>query len=363
MLKSVYRNKSLVLILLLAIFIKAFSTNELWVERYYTYGIYPVISKCLRLLFGWIPFSAGDILYSIFIIYISIKVWKFIGLVRKSQLNKSILFAAAKKVFRIALIIYVLFNLLWGLNYNRSGITEQLQLSIQKYSLADLNTLTNILQERLNFFAARVKPADREHLNNNKKLFQEGVASYQIVKDTFPFLHYSYPSVKPSMFSHIGQYFGFTGYYNPFSGEAQLKTTIPFFLKSFIVHHEIAHQLGYGKENEANFVAFLTGKQSKSNEVLYSIYFEMYLYAFSDLSKKDSSSALSLKQKWHPQVQQDYGEFIDYLKRSKNFIEPFVSRFYDQFLKWNRQPKGKLTYNEVIVWLIAYMKKFGVNKL
>jgi hypothetical protein len=34
-------------------------------------------------------------------------------------------------------------------------------------------------------------------------------------------------------------------------------------------------------------------------------------------------------------------------------------RFYDGFLKMNNQPKGKETYNEVVAWLIAYMKRYG----
>jgi hypothetical protein len=43
----------------------------------------------------------------------------------------------------------------------------------------------------------------------------------KIYRNTILLINYKYPSVKPSIFSYLGNYLGFTGYYNPFSGEAQ----------------------------------------------------------------------------------------------------------------------------------------------
>ena len=165
------------------------------------------------------------------------------------------------------------------------------------------------------------------------------------------------------MFSHIGHYFGFTGYYNPFSGEAQIKTTIPFFLKPFIVTHEIGHQLGYAKENEANFIAFFACRSSSNPEFKYSLYYEMYQYAIRDLYRMDSVKARMYREQLHPQVKKDDREFIAYLTKSKNNVEPWVTSFYDEYLKLNNQPKGKMTYNEVVAWLIAYQKKFGLQSI
>ena len=34
-----------------------------FVERYYSQGIYPFLSALLRYVFGWIPFSVGDVFY------------------------------------------------------------------------------------------------------------------------------------------------------------------------------------------------------------------------------------------------------------------------------------------------------------
>jgi hypothetical protein len=236
-------------------------------------------------------------------------------------------------------------------------------LDVTEYSIESLDTLTATLQGRLNFWANKVDSSQRVLMNKNRVLFEEGVRAYDQARQNMAFLTYRNSSIKPSMFSTIGHYFGFTGYYNPFSGEAQIKTNAPFFIKPFVVTHEIGHQLGYAKENEANFVAFLACRNSPNPEFRYSLYFEMYQYVIRDLGRKDSVRANLYKDRLHPQVSNDIREFVAYLVSSKNPVEPWVTDFYDGYLKMNNQPKGKMTYNEVVAWLVAYQKKFGSEAL
>lgn len=363
MLRSFLRDKLLLSFVILAVLLKIFSINEYRVEHYYTYGLYPVFSRTLRFLFGWIPLSIGDLFYLLAFTYLVVKTYKFLLVLKKRKVAEYLSWVLLKKLLRLTLGIYLVFNLLWGLNYNRQGIAMQLKLEVRPYSVEDLDTITTALQQRLNVFAARVSPAHRKQLNHNKPLFAQGVAAYQQAQKSLPFLTYHPASVKPSMFSHIGHYFGFTGYYNPFSGEAQIKTSVPFFLKPFVVTHEIGHQLGYAKENEANFVGFLACRQSKDPEFCYSVYYDMYSYAIRELYRRDSVMAKSFKERLHPQVKKDNDELIDYLHRSANPVEPYISAFYDEYLRWNNQPNGKMTYNEVIAWLIAYQKKYGLKAI
>src|SRR4051812_47246426 len=81
MFKRLLRDRFLLLFLVLALLIKLFSLNPSWVERFYTYGFYPFISRLLRLLLGWIPFSIGDILYLAAGLFLVAKTWKLIRLI------------------------------------------------------------------------------------------------------------------------------------------------------------------------------------------------------------------------------------------------------------------------------------------
>jgi hypothetical protein len=261
------------------------------------------------------------------------------------------------------LFVYVFFNLLWGLNYNRKGISYQLGIEVKKYSLADLDTLTLVIQSRLNKYAAQVTEEQRDSVQRKKDLFRESYLAYKNAEKRFSFLAYHPASVKPSLFSYLGNYLGFQGYYNPFSGEGQVNTTIPRFLEPFVTTHEIAHQLGYGKENEANFVAFLACRGYHSPVFQYSMYFDIYNYAAREMYRRDSVLLKSFQQKLHPQVIKDIQQLRSFYKKYKNPVEPIITWSYGHFLKANNQPGGKQTYNEVVAWLIAYYKKFGVEAI
>lgn len=359
MFRNVLKDKILWFLVVASVGIKLFSLHEGWVERWYTYGIYPFISAFLRLLIGWSSVSIGDVLYTLAGAYLATKVIFFIRLLYQGKATKALLEQKALKILKLLLLIYLLFNLLWGLNYNRLGIAYQLQLEVAPYSKKELADLLAVLNARLCFYGERADTLQRARLQKNKALFTEGIKTFEKSRIHFPFLKYKNPSLKASLYSPLGHYFGFTGYYNPFTAEAQIKTSIPVFLKPYVLCHEIGHQLGYAKENEANFISFLTCRKSDNYTFRYSVYFEMWLYTWRELKWRDLTQNVLVLKTAHPQVQKDYGEFIAYLTRTDNDVEPYISQFYDRYLKLNNQPKGKATYNEVVAWMIAYMKKMG----
>lgn len=355
--KILQPDRKLVFLFSLALLLKLFSLNEGWVEKWYTYGIYPKISSWLRLAFGWFPGSVGDVLYAVVGLFILYKLLRIFWLFFKRRLKQHLNLTLLRKYLRLLLGVYIVFQLLWGLNYNRQGIATQLQLTVEPYTTADLVPLVQELNQQLCIYSEEVDSFNRLSLDKNVILFKEGEVAYQQVTKDYPFLKYQHPSIKPSLYSSWGQYIGFTGYYNPFSAEAQLKISIPVFLKPFVVCHEIAHQVGYAKENEANFVSFLVSRQSKNAEFRYSAYFEMFLYSWRELLRRDPKLARLYFQAAHPQVKEDYKALRRYLRMTNNNIEPYMSLFYDRYLKLNNQPKGKATYNEVVSWLVALAKK------
>lgn len=354
---------SWVLLIVLTILIKWVSWYPGWVERNYSVGVYPIISKVQRFLFGWIPFSVGDIFYGFLILVILFKTFQLFKVLFKRRLTRKYFIAGLQQLIFFFLFIYAFFNLLWGLNYNRQGIAYQLGLNVKQYSLADLDTLTTVIQNRVNEYASLVTEAQRDSFDKKKRLFNTGCEAYSCLADKYPFLKYSPRSIKPSLFSYAGNYLGFQGYYNPFSGEGQVNTTVPRFLEPFVTTHEMAHQLGYAKENEANFVGYLACRYYTSAAFKYSVYFDMYRYAVGEIHNRDSVLAKTFQQKLHPQVIKDQKELRDFFRRNKNPIEPIIMWGYGNFLKANNQPAGKQSYNEVVTWLIAYYKKFGKEAL
>ena len=362
--KRLMKSWSWVVLVVLTIAIKWVSLYPGWVETNYTYGVYPVVSQALRFLFGWIPFSIGDLFYAFVILILLFRVGKFFRLLFKKQLTRAYFGLALRQTIFLFLLVYVAFNVLWGLNYNRHGISQQLQLDVRSYTTSDLDTLCVALQQKVNYYAAQVDTLKREaYLEKKKNLFHEASASYAVVKDRYPFLAYPIHSMKTSMVGFLGKYVGFQGYYNPFTGEGQVKASIPNFLQPFVTCHEIAHQLGYAKENEANFVGYLAARESASIDFRYSAYYDVYQYAFREYLRSDIKKGIALDSTLHPIAKRDRREYARYLHKMENSIAPMMLKMYDGYLKMNNQPKGYRTYNEVVTWLVAYYKKYGVDAL
>ncbi len=350
-------------LILLVILIKLSSFYPDFIEQHYSNGIYIIISKIQRFLFGWLPISIGDLVYAFFILIILVKTWQLIKVIFKRRFTRQYFLNGLKQIIFFFLLLYVLFYLLWGLNYNRIGIASQLNLKMTSYSLSELDTLTNVLEMRLNQNAALVPQLQRDSFYKKRNLFYESTEAYQLASKKYPFLKYQPQSIKPSIYSYAGDFLGFQGYYNPFSGEGQVNTTIPVFMQPYVACHEIGHQVGYGKENEANFAGFLACHLHPSAFFRYSVYFDMFNYSVSELYRLDSVKAKKYLDNLHPQVKKDFEEMKAFFKKYKNPIEDVIRWFYGKYLKANNQPAGTKTYSEVVTFLIAYQRKFGKESL
>ncbi len=345
-------------LLLVIILIKIFSANSQWVEGLYSTEAYIVFSSFLRIIFGWMPFSVGDILYLLVIIWFIWKVWRFSAKLLKRKLNRKWLPNTVYKLVIIGMFVYIIFNIFWGINYNRKNIAVQLNLKVSKGDTIYLKIIEKLLLEKVN---ESKQALVNQHVAYpaNKDLFKRAFECYRQTEAKYSFLSYKPRSVKRTMFGLFGNYFGFTGYYNPFTGEAQVNTLVPKFILPYTTSHEIAHQLGYAKEEEANFVGYLAATSSTDTLFHYSAYLDLFIYANRQLFFVDSVAAKDYAKQLLPEVKADIKEWRKFLQRYKNPLEPVVRWAYGNYLRANQQPKGMTSYDEVIADLIAFYKKYG----
>jgi hypothetical protein len=328
-----------------------------WVERGYSTGLYPYLADGLRMLFGWIPFSVGDVLYFIagvlVLVYVVVLVTR---LIRRDWTFRQWL-GGGRRLVEWILLVIIVFNGIWALNYNRLGIAYQLKLRPKPYSEQTLQNLIDSLLLRVN----RERQGAREPLVEPRAILREAREAYRnIGPDTLlSFLDYRFASVKPSLYGEWGNYLGFLGYYNPFTGEAQVNCTVPAFTLPYTTCHEMAHQLGYASESEANFVGYLAAMHSGDPWFRYSAYFDLFTYANRDMYLRDSAAARRNYRALDTLVRSDYRELYNFLKAHRNPVEPLLNRLYDGYLKAHKQERGIESYNEVTGWLIAYEAKYG----
>lgn len=351
------------LLILLTLLIRLLVYFPDWVEQYYSQGFFPRLAQLQRLMLGWVPFSFGDLLYGFLLLAFLYQLFQLLyGLIRK-RFTRGSLAELLKRIFFLLLLGYVGFNLLWGLNYNRPPLADRLRMQLTTPAPAELDTLALDLLRGLDRYAPLVSPAQRDSFNRKKRLFNGAVEAYGYLPTESNPLRYYYPSIKPSIFSYPGNYLGFQGYYNPFTGEAQVNTTIPSFLEPFVTAHEIAHQLGYAREQEANFMAVLACDRSPEPAFRYSMYFDLFLYTLGEISLQDTTRAKQYLEAAPAQVKTDIATYRHFMRLHRNPLERVIMWLYDEFLRANNQPNGKYTYSEVVSWVIAYRRTFGRTSL
>jgi hypothetical protein len=339
----------------LAIGIKVFTHFPKSIEIYYSIKVYPYIACLQRVLFGWLPFSFGDVCYFFFIIYLIIYLIKLIIVIIKKQFSLLMLKRHTLRLLLTILWVYIIFNVLWGLNYDRLGIASQLQLKNTTYTTDELKDLLCDVIDELN--DTRLSLGDSNYVYpTEKEIIDKSYNAYANVNNRLPFLKYVHPSVKPSLLTTMVSYAGYSGYYNPFSGEAQVNTDLPKFYMPFVTCHEMAHQLGYASESEASFVGYLAAIHSKDTLFRYSALFELFLTANAELLQRDFWSGILNLRSLNPLVKRDRRIFREFILGRQNNVEPIVKNVYDQYLKANQQKSGINSYNELVAWVIDYRK-------
>ncbi len=347
-----------VITLIIIVGIKIFSLNAQRVESIYSNLIYPKISNFLIWLTWRLPFSIGDILYFTAGIWLMLRIFKNVRGIFRNGFRKNIFFSKIERLVFLSCWIYIIFNIIWGLNYNRLGIGHQLQFVTTEYSIQDLVSINNILLQKVNNSRQDLGEI-KEDSFSKEIIFNQAQIAYKRLQKKYPFLQKNKFSLKASLYGKAGNYLGFTGYYNPFTGEAQANTAVPVFLQPYIATHELAHELGYAKEDEANFVGYLAASQSDNPFFHYSTYLDLFMYANRELYLNDSITSKSYYDSLNPKVKNDIEVWRRFNLAHQSFIEPAITWLYGKYLLLNQQPKGMRSYNQVTAMLIAYLKKYG----
>ncbi len=326
-----------------------------YIEKLYSARLYRIYAEMLRWLTGRLPFSIGDVLYVLAGFYLGYSVFKLGKLL--FQKNRSGIRCLLTRMLKIGGVGYIWFMLSWGLNYHRLGIAYQLGIEVKPYTTDELCVLRDSLAYRLNELRKQITADSILPTPALAKLYQQAPRYYSWAAKRQLFLQYHYPGIKSSLFTPWAKYFGWGGYYNPFTGEAQIRANMPRILIPYTVLHEIAHQIGYAGEEEANFVGYLVASESGNAYVSYSCYSELYKYVFNELLLRntfpDASPALDTL------VKNDFKRVNRFFMEEQNNIAPQMMNLYDVYLRANQQKNGINSYNEVVGLLIAYQKKYG----
>jgi hypothetical protein len=251
------------------------------------------------------------------------------------------------------LIAYMLFFIGWGGNYSKPKLNAywDLQVPTENTEATDSSLVRydRFLISKLNALA----PSYRASSFRENEAYTE--QCFRAFTDSRTKLHGL--NAKPSAFGYFMHYLGVQGYYNPWTGEAQVNRLLPAFELPFVMCHEMAHQSGIAAEDDANLLAYALCTAAPHPSFSYSGYFNVWLYTHGRVRMADSNRAKSMEAGIHPLVIAHRDTLRAIRKKYRSRVGGWSSTFYDGYLRAHNQRGGLDSYAEVALTAAAFEER------
>lgn len=335
-----------------------------WAEHVYAQGVYPALSNVVGFLPSLVSFSVAEWVAALFLLFC---VGYVVYCVRKLVVSKGerlvVAYRAVMGAAAICCTVYFLFTALCGLNYYRYTFTQHTGYDVEEADVdaaqrqEELVALTATLADELG--QARAQLGDDANLfdaepGQFEQYAQESVEAMRKLAEQYPVLDrplYSPP--KPVLASELMSYANIGGMFFPFTMESNINVDNPFFVVPWTMTHELAHQCGFMREDEANFIGYLACKDATDPLTRYSGYSLAYDYALSALVKADRDTAVAVSDGLSEEVKADRRARAKYLKQFEGPVAEASNAANNAYLKANQQQDGTRSYGRMVDLLLA----------
>jgi hypothetical protein len=131
---------------------------------------------------------------------------------------------------------------------------------------------------------------------------------------------------------------------------------IPMYNFPVTVTHEMAHQMGYASESEANFIGFLACTKNDDLYFQYAAYSFALKYCLNTLERIEECKSDEFVPLINVGVLKNFRESQQFWQRYQSFIDDGFEVVYDSFLKANQQKEGMDSYSKFVDLMVNYYK-------
>lgn len=261
----------------------------------------------------------------------------------------------ALTVLCAGLSIYAGFCLLWGVFYGADSFQDKSGLKVRGGTVAELTALTECFAREVSAAGDQVQRDENSCFAvPRSEIFAEAMSAYDGVVQVFDCL--KKPAVMPKAFvsSRGMSYLDFSGFYFPFTGEANLNDESPAAYLPVNICHEMAHQQGIATEQECNFVAIMAATSADSAAYRYAGYLMGYVHLSNALYRVDQAAWQTIRDSLPDAVRADLRQNSAYWAQFDGLVNTAATKVYDGFLKSNGLTDGVQNYGTVVDLLLAY---------
>ena len=319
------------------------------------------VSAALRWLLAhmtsFLPFSLAEVFLltsPVLIVLVGIYAYRY----RCDTWHEALVFIAC--LLSVASILFSLFVFCFGTGYHTRTLDERMELQAGEVTVSDLEQTARLLAQKVNTAAEDVSfgedgfsvmPYGTDEMNDIL------LDAYKTTCSEYSFIQQLDSRVKPVMMSRLMSYTHITGIYTFFTGEANINIAFPDYTTPFTAAHELAHQRGIARENEANFVAFLVTSRSDDAYVRYSAYLNLFEYVASALIGADAEAGQAVLDLLCDQVKGELRAYAAFFETYRDSAAADISEAVnDTFLKANGNEAGTASYGLVVELAVAYYR-------
>ncbi len=260
----------------------------------------------------------------------------------------------------VALVIYSLFVLMFAAGYKTHTLDQRLDIERADVSAEQLYSTALILRGELeklesdilfSVSGASVMPYGYAELN--AKL----LAAYDSLSEKYPFINSFYSRIKPVVLSEPMTYTHISGVYSFFTGEANVNVNYPDYVIAYTAAHEMAHQRGIARENEANFIAFLVCLESDDSYIRYSAYLNMYEYVISALYRANKELYADAYRGSPSAIKAELSAYDTFFEKYRKNVASTVSGAINNSYLVIQGTAGTKSYGMVVDLAVAYYEQ------
>ena len=313
------------------------------------------VHRFLSVACSHVPFSVAEVVVGVFAAWV---IWYLVSqiviLIRKDKKIRRLVLLVIT-VLCVCLTIYAMFCVLWGIYYYGDDFATQSGLDDGPVDAVELRAVTIYFASMANQYAKLV-PRDENGVCSfdREAVLARSDEVYAIVEQMYPCLEAPDIRAKGVHFSKIVSLIDFSGFFFPFTAEANVNTDFPTSLFPATVAHELAHQRGVAKEQEANFCAVLSSLEYGDPEYIYSAALLAYTHLGNALYKVDRKTYSAIYSSLSEEVLTDFKANREYWARFDTKVRKVYNTVYENFLYSFDQSDGLRSYGRCVDLLVHY---------
>lgn len=257
-------------------------------------------------------------------------------------------------------LLFSAFVFTFGTGYHTYGLEEKLSLDKKEVSSKELSQAAEWLIDEVNTLVNEIEFEEKGPSVNPYSIREANkilLSSYKELSNEYNFLPKLTSFVKPVMLSKPMTYTHISGVYTYFTGEANVNTNAPDYSIPYTMAHELAHQRGIAREDEANFIAFLVCANADDTYIKYCGYMNLCEYVLNALYSADQKLWEETYKKLDNRAIYEmiaYNKF--YEKYQDNVVGEISGAINDAYLQANGT-EGTRSYGLVVDLAVAYFHK------